>query len=129
MLNDPFVFIIFLFLIVCVIAGVICLFVKHPKVLVMTIFVFVLLLLMATCPTVAEELKEEKGVIVKVAPYLSGTNPMLVVSVETQYGDIYKYYADGEINVDKIVKLLLYGDEVIDVEIDDEIMEVNNDNN
>ena len=129
MLNDPFVFVVFLFLIVFIIAAVICLFVKHPKVLVMTIFVFIILFMLVTSPTVAEEFKEEKGVIVKVAPYLSGDNPMLVVSVETQFGDIYKYYADGEIDVDKIVKLLLYGDEVLDVEIDDETMEVNNDYN
>ena len=90
--------------------------VKEPKVFVITLFVAIILTGLIIAPTVAEtQFKEVQGYIVRVAPEYFDNYPVLVVTVETVKGEVYLYYAEDEIDVQGIVTLLLFRDEVIDV--------------
>ena len=61
----------------------------------------------------AEDLKQ--GVITRVAPEIFNDYPILVVTVETFDGEVYTYFAEEEIDVQGVVALVLFGEEVIDV--------------
>ena len=97
------------------IAVIVYIFFRHPKVLVMFLFVALLLVGLVVAPTVAEELREDKGYITRVAPEMFDGYPVLVVTVETFSGEVYTYYAEEEINVQGEITLLLFGEEVVDV--------------
>ena len=91
-------------------------FIKHPEVLIMAIFVTIILIGLVVCPSVAEEICTEKeGVITRVAPETFNGYPILVVTVETSDGEVYTYYAEEEIDIQGTVTLMLFGEEVVDV--------------
>jgi ABC-type uncharacterized transport system permease subunit len=103
-------------LIVALIALFVYVCVKEPKVFVITLFVAIVLVGLVVAPTVAEtQFREVQGYIVKVAPEYFDNYPVLVVTVETFDGEVYLYYAEDEIDVQGVVTLFLFGDEVIDV--------------
>jgi small-conductance mechanosensitive channel len=103
-------------LIVALIALFVYVCIKDPKVLVITLFVAIILTGLVIAPTVAEtQFREVQGYILKVAPEYFDNYPVLVVTVETVEGEVYLYYAEDEIDVQGVVTLLLFGNEVIDV--------------
>ena len=103
-------------IIVSILGVVIYIFIKHPEILIMAIFVAIILVGLAVCPSVAEEaFIEKEGVITRVAPELFNNYPILIVTVETFDGEEYTYYTEEEIDVQGVVTLLLFENEVINV--------------
>lgn len=90
--------------------------VKYPKVFVIGIFVAIILVGLVIAPTVAEskEIVVVRGVITKVAPVFVN-HELLLVTVETFNGEIYTYYAEGEIDVVGVIELTIFEDEIINV--------------
>lgn len=107
----------FLAAVVAAICGTcIYIFIKHPEVLVMVIFVAIILIGIVVCPSVAEEaFTEKEGVITRVAPELFNNYPILIVTIETFDGNVYTYYSEDKIDTEGIVILTLFGEEVVDV--------------
>ena len=104
-------------LVVALISLFIYICVKEPKILVISLFVAIILIGLVVAPTVAEtQFKEVKGYIVKVAPEYIDNYPVLIVTVETVEGEVYTYYSEDEIDTTGVVRLFLFGDEVVDVQ-------------
>lgn len=100
---------------VAFVVGLIYLFVKKPMVLFCTIAVAIVLTGLVIAPSVAEETTVEvQGYITRVAPEFFDNYPCLIVTVKTFNGEVYTYYSEEEIDVQGIVTLVLFGDEVID---------------
>ena len=100
---------------VAIVAGIVYLFIKKPMVFICTVAVALVITGLAIAPSVAEEATVEiQGAITRVAPEVFDGHPCLIVTVETFDGEVYTYYSEEEIDVQGIVTLVLFGDEVID---------------
>ena len=64
----------------------------------------------------AEDVDVVEGIITRVAPGFFDGYPVIIVTVETFDGEIYTYYSEDEIDVQGIVVLTLFGEEVLNVE-------------
>jgi CHASE2 domain-containing sensor protein len=107
-------FIIYL-VIVGIIIGVI-LSKKFREVLAIVLVAAVLFAFVLTLHGAARAENVVEGVITRVAPEFFNDYPILVVTVETFDGEVYTYYSEDEIDVQGIVVLTIFEEEVLNVE-------------
>lgn len=107
-----------LFIVYVLIIALICALIASRKFRKLVAIVIIASLLFAAVLTLhgaarAEDLKQ--GIITRVAPEIFNDYPILIVTVETFDGEVYTYFAEEEIDVQGIIILVLFGEEVVDV--------------